>query len=287
MIRFRNIALFTFFIMYLLAGCFSSCKTVKEVTKEVTKYDSTAIREAAALKRVLSEELERFEKEKEQWESTGVIFETTPCPDSTKTMPTKIIFDNGKLKSIQGNVRSLTSDLYEKSAEAWEQKRRADSLGVELAKEKQNVKKETKVIEKKVETKVKSFPFWLLLICVIGGILLEFKFKVVKRLVNIFSIIKTIRFMKLLLFVFSICLTLASCADFHDDPGKSVWSEGLWILPWATGLGAAACLFQFYKAWRAHKGYDGRKKLSYAWLYYTAALIVATIVIIGMVIGNK
>lgn len=190
MIRFRNIAFFTLFIMYLLAGCFSSCKTVKEVTKEVTKYDSTAIKEAKALKRVLSEELERFEKEKEQWESTGVIFETTPCPDSTKTMPTKIIFDNGKLKSIQGNVRSLTSDLYEKSAEAWEQKRRADSLGVELAKEKQNVKKETKVIEKKVETKVKSFPFFLLLICFLSGILGEWKFKIVGRLINIFSLIK-------------------------------------------------------------------------------------------------
>ena len=190
MIKFRNIALFTAFVFYLLTGCFQSCKTVKEVTKEVVKYDSTSIKENKALKRVLAEEIERFEKEKEQWERTGVIFETTPCPDSAKTMPTTILFDNGKLKSIQGNVRSLTSDLYEKSAELYEAHRMIDSLQYALELEQKNVKKETIVVEKKVKTKVKSFPFWLLVICIIGGILLQWKFKVVNRVINILSLIK-------------------------------------------------------------------------------------------------
>lgn len=181
---------FCVFVAYLLTGCLQSCKTVKEITKIETKYDSTSIKENSALKRVLAEEQERFQKEKEQWESTGVIFETTPCPDSTKTMPTKIVFDNGKLKSIEGNVKSLTSDLYEKSAELWDAHRTIDSLQYALEKEQQNIKKETKVVEKYIKTKVKSFSFWVLLICVIGGILLDWKFKIVDRLINIFSLIK-------------------------------------------------------------------------------------------------
>jgi hypothetical protein len=40
---------------------------------------------------------------------------------------------------------------------------------------------------------------------------------------------------------------LASCTDFTDTPGKSVWSEGLWILPWLTGIGSAIFFYQAYK----------------------------------------
>lgn len=30
------------------------------------------------------------------------------------------------------------------------------------------------------------------------------------------------------------CSVLAACGHFKDDPTKSVWAGGLWILPWAT-----------------------------------------------------
>lgn len=188
--RALHFLIFQLILCVLLIGCLVGCKTVKEVTKEVTKYDSTAIKENKALKRTLSEEIERFEKEKEKWEQTGVIFETTPCPDSAKTVPTTILFDNGKLKSIQGNVRSLTSDLYEKSAELYDANRMIDSLQYALELEQKNVKHETITIEKEVKTKVSSFPFWLLIACVIGGQILESKFKIINRVINIFSLIK-------------------------------------------------------------------------------------------------
>ena len=103
--------------------------------------------------------------------------------------------------------------------------------------------------------------------------------------------------MRLLLFVFSICLSLVGCADFADTPGKSVWSEGLWILPWVTGLGS---LYFFYTAYVASKsnstirnekgvfdntGNVAIYKIGRFW--FGVALAIATIVIIIAVVGSK
>ena len=126
------------------------------------RYDSAAIKESAALKRVLAEEIERFEKEKEQWENTGVTFDTTPCPDSTKTV-TKIVFDNGKIKSIDGNVRSLNQSLYEKQSEISEAHSTIDSITTELEKTQTALSKKEVNIVKEVERKM-FIPWWLWLL---------------------------------------------------------------------------------------------------------------------------
>jgi hypothetical protein len=47
--------------------------------------------------------------------------------------------------------------------------------------------------------------------------------------------------MKYLLFILTIIL-FTSCGHFHDDPKTSVWAEGLFLVPWLLGIGAAACL---------------------------------------------
>lgn len=91
----------------------------------------------------------------------------------------------------------------------------------------------------------------------------------------------------LLICLFLTSLFLASCTDFADTPGKSVWSEGLWILPWATGLGSLACLYKFGAAYLLFKEYKGKKKLSYGWLIFAGALIIATIGIIWKVIAER
>lgn len=158
-----------------------SCKTTRLIEKETIKYDSTAIRENAALHRFLSEEIERFEKEREAWENTGVVF-NTDCPDS---LPAKIVFDNGKIKSIEGRVKSLNQNLHEKSSELYDAHRINDSLRYELKKEQTNVKKEVKTIHKHTKTKVTGWPVWLFVICLVGGLLIEYKYKIVKRIISL------------------------------------------------------------------------------------------------------
>lgn len=84
------------------------------------------------------------------------------------------------------------------------------------------------------------------------------------------------------------CLFLTSCADFADTPGKSVWSEGLWIIPWVSGLGSAWFSFSWAKDYIAYKKYPGYKKYKgYGYLIYGAALLVATIVISIVQTGAK
>lgn len=159
-----------YILAIILTASLFSCKTTKFVEKEKIVVDSTAIKERDAVKRVLKEAIEQFEKEKEQWESTGIIFETTPCPDSTKTQPTKIVFDNGKLKSIEGNVRSLTSDLYEKSVELYDAHSVIDSLSEETERLQTALSKtETKVV--KEIKRVAFIPWW---IWVIAGLAVVF-----------------------------------------------------------------------------------------------------------------
>jgi len=183
--------MFNLIISLLLLGCLLSCKTTKEVIKIETRYDSTAIKENAALKRVLKEELERFEREKENWDSTGIVFyETLPCPDSSsKPQPTKIIFDNGRLRSIEGNVRSLNQTLYEKSAELIYAHSVIDSLSLELEKSQTDVsKKETIKYVDKV-TKIKT-PWWLYVLIAAVSLLIEHKVKIVGNIWKLISLIK-------------------------------------------------------------------------------------------------
>lgn len=259
---------------------FTSCKTTRFIEREKVVVDSSAIIENTALKRTLSEELNRFEKEKEQWENTGVVFETTPCPDSSAT--TKITFDNGKVKSIEGRVKALNQSLYKKDNELHEAIIRADSLAIENEKKQTQLSKKQEVVVKNTTTKVNVFPWWIWFLLAVGWIARGYWPKVKQLLKNKIPIMKVFLFLTAMSLFF-----LTGCADFADTPGKSVWSEGLWILPWVTGLGAAACLYKFGSAYAAHKNYEGKKKLSYGWAYFAGALIVATIVIIWKVVGER
>ena len=177
-------------MIFIISLFFVSCKTTKEITKIETKYDSTAIRESVALRRVLKEELERFEIEKEQWESTGIVFDTQPCPDSllTSNPVTKISFENGKLKSIEGNVRSLNQSLYEKSAEVLEAHTTIDSMAIELEKDQINVFKEESIKIKEIERKI--YIWWPLIICFIIASIAEYRIGYIKKFLSLFKLIK-------------------------------------------------------------------------------------------------
>lgn len=188
----RKAAAFCIFNLMVLAwfiGCLSSCKTTKEVIKTETKYDSTAIHEAQRLANVLKETNERHLKEKENWESTGVVFDTPQCPDSATTTVTKIVFDNGKLKSIEGNVKALNQSLYEKSTDLLDAYSTIDSLAFENEKKEMQLSKKATVVVKEVKTKVGT-AWWVYALFVLGGIGIESRLKLFEHLKRIFSLIK-------------------------------------------------------------------------------------------------
>ena len=155
-----------------------SCKTTKYIDKIKTVVDSTAIKQRDALSRTLKETIEDFEKEREDWSNTGISFDTTPCPDSTKTI-TKIVFDNGKIKSIEGNVKSLNQSLYEKEAEVYNAHFIIDSLTLENEKLETQLSKKEVVVHKEIK-KVTFIPWWIWLI-VGGGLIVGTFFPQAKR----------------------------------------------------------------------------------------------------------
>ncbi|MBC7947754.1 MAG: hypothetical protein H7Y42_07730 [Chitinophagaceae bacterium] len=73
----------------------------------------------------------------------------------------------------------------------------------------------------------------------------------------ILSLIKGV-FMKttiLFLFLF-MTMALTGCVKFHDDPTKSVWSEGLWVVFWLPFLGSLWFLYVSYRASRSNSTHD-------------------------------
>lgn len=147
-------------LILLLPVFFFSCRTIKEVVKIETVYDSTAIRENEKLQKAYQEMVETYEKERESWEKTGVVFETD-CDTSARTV-TKIIYDNGKLKSIEGRVKSLNIDLIERTEELYDAHRTIDELQSEIEMARTDVNTVERIVTRDVERKV--LPWWIWLI---------------------------------------------------------------------------------------------------------------------------
>lgn len=160
-----NIAGFIAVVILLLLA--ASCRVTKYIDREKIVVDSSAVSQNETLKRTLKETIEAHEREREQWESTGVVFETEPCPDSTRTV-TKIVFDNGKLKSIEGNVRALNQSLYQKENEVSALQSRLDSMAIELDRKQVELSKKVTTVTKEVVRKP-GWIWWLLVIGAIGG----------------------------------------------------------------------------------------------------------------------
>jgi hypothetical protein len=86
---------------------------------------------------------------------------------------------------------------------------------------------------------------------------------------------------------------LLSCAHFHDDPSVSVWSGGVWILPWLTGIGSIVCYVLAYLSSKSnsttqtkHGTIDNTGNVpitQIGWFWFGVALTVATIIIVYVV----
>lgn len=97
--------------------------------------------------------------------------------------------------------------------------------------------------------------------------------------------------MKTVIFFLMACICLTGCVDFKDTPGKSVWSEGMWIIPWLTGLGSLTFFIISFIASRSgwtkqdkEKGItSGNEKIpiyKVGKFWFGVILAVATVVII-------
>jgi hypothetical protein len=97
-------------IIAIIAACFffTSCKVTKYIDREVVKIDSSVIEQNEGLQKTLKETIERYESERESWEKTGILFDTIRQNDTV--IVNKVIFDNGKIKSAEGRIRSISTD---------------------------------------------------------------------------------------------------------------------------------------------------------------------------------
>lgn len=228
----------------------NSCAGTKEVVKTVSIVDSSYAKKYDSVTKRFSEMRASYQRQLNEAKKSQVKFEKVPCPPSIINIDSLCQFDSlvkiivqqeNYIKSLKNKVTVLAdgSVQYEgqiKSAKAETQRaeqsrnyieqrfydstRVSDSLRRELSKKDSLSSKEIK----------RGFPWygWIaMFICFMGGLYLGVKYSSQKKTV-----------MKKLLFFLIACVALMSCGHFHDEPTKSVWAGGLWVLPWLTAIGS-------------------------------------------------
>ncbi len=166
--KFYNAFAFIVVTILLLIMAFS-CKTVKEVIKVQTKYDSTAIAEVQHLTKVLRETKEEHQRIIQELSTTGIYFDTVYLPGDTTKLPARIIIDkNGRIQA-EGKLSKvlLTNQKYSQEIDLLG--RIVDSLTMEDQKKKTELsKKESVVVKEKKQTVLPGWIWFLLLAGWIG-----------------------------------------------------------------------------------------------------------------------
>lgn len=173
------------YILFLIF-LFTSCKVTKYVDREKIVVDSSVVHQYNLLQKEYQQTIERYEKEKEMREKTGIVFET-PCPgDSLKlSPPTPTVikyYDNGKLKSIEGRVKTLNIDLAERTEELYDAHQTIDELSTENERLQAELNKKQTTVIKEVQRKVTLWWIWLLFL---GGMVVEWRLKLLARIRNL------------------------------------------------------------------------------------------------------
>lgn len=162
-----RIFLYLYFLLLLLL----SCNTSKKINVQQTQKDSLYKEEALDLRRMLKETQEYYDKILS--DSSGVTIEYQPVyrdTGSTKYfpqyLPGKVIFDNGKLQSAEGQIKSVTISNKRLQEELSLKDQKIDSLTAISNKKDVQLSETTKV--KEVVKKSRP-PFWLFILVFIGG----------------------------------------------------------------------------------------------------------------------
>jgi hypothetical protein len=157
---------------------FASCKTIKYVDRVRTVTDSTVIEQNEGLQRTLAETIERYESQIESINKTGIIFDTVYRDTGSITRVT--FFDNGKIKSAEGRIKSISVDLKDRETALLDAHSTIDSLAIEIERKDAQLSKQVTTVTKEVKRTV--YPWWIFIICLIAGLLIEWKYKILKRI---------------------------------------------------------------------------------------------------------
>lgn len=143
----------------LLVISFASCRTVKNTQTVKTVYDSTYVKKYDSLVQVKREDSAAYVSMIESLSENTIIFQ------DTGRVVTKIeYYPDGSLKTVEGNLKSVTARLSKESNEKAYWKSKYDSLASTSKAEEGNVTKETMIITKTVKkTRVPLF-MWLLIL---------------------------------------------------------------------------------------------------------------------------
>lgn len=154
----------------LILFIFASCTSSKHVSRETARTDSSAVKEVARLTKVLKDTVSAYERQLAALSETGVVFETRT---DTVRLPGKIeYYDNGRIKSVEGMLRSANQRVLEEVAEKYNYASTIDSLTTELERKEVKVVTETKTVEKDVK---RGLPWFWLCVGLIGGWLARWK----------------------------------------------------------------------------------------------------------------
>lgn len=177
-LRFIAWAIPILFSILAIATC-TGCRTIKYVDRVKTITDSSVVEQNEGLQRTLAETIERYEAERESWNKTGILFDTVYR--DTGSVMRVTFFDNGKIKSAEGRIKSISLDLMDKQSELLDAHSTIDSLSIELERQEARLSKTETVT--KIE-KRKIFP-WYLFLLFPAGLFVEYRFKLIQRLLKL------------------------------------------------------------------------------------------------------
>lgn len=141
-----------FYLLLLLI--FASCNTTRKSSSSTTSnIDSTVIRDKDAFIAELEKELSKKKTDSFTQIITDVQFE------KCDSVPATVVFDNGKLSSVTGQIKYIKQDNTAILTQIEEVKKERDSIAVELNSEKVKVERLEK--EKLSYVKRTVTPIWV------------------------------------------------------------------------------------------------------------------------------
>lgn len=159
---------YTFILLACGIPFLIACKTTRYIDRETIKVDSSVIEENNILKMQIRATVEGYEKRIEQIGKTGIVFDTVYR--DTGRVINKVTFDNGKIKTVEGRILSISQDLNEKKIDLMEAYSLIDSLSLENEKKTAELSKEVKTVTKEIVKRGLPFWFWILLaLGLVGG----------------------------------------------------------------------------------------------------------------------
>lgn len=166
----------------LIAFIFCSCTTTKYIDREVIKTDSSVIEQNEGLQRTLQETIQNYESRIESINKTGIVFDTLYRDTGSAVISKVTFFDNGKIKSAEGRIKSISLDLQDKESELLDANTTIDSMGMELERKEAELSKKVTTVTK--EVKRKFFP-WYIFLLLPAGLFIEYRFKLIQRLIKL------------------------------------------------------------------------------------------------------